>query len=48
MRARLEEQVKRATDRVWQTMDAYGTDMRTAAYIVALERLVKAMKARGI
>lgn len=29
-------------------MNKYGTNMRTVAYIVALEKLVNALKARGI
>ncbi|MDP3971029.1 MAG: Glu/Leu/Phe/Val dehydrogenase [bacterium] len=33
---------------VWDTMDRYGCDMRTAAYIVAAKRIEEAMLARGI
>lgn len=32
---------------VWKTKDDYKTDMRTAAFIVALEKIEKAMKLRG-
>jgi glutamate dehydrogenase (NAD(P)+) len=33
---------------VWMKKEEYKTDMRTAAYILALERVAEAMKARGI
>lgn len=45
---RLKIQITRALDNVWQYMQKYNTNMRTAAYIIAIERLVKALKIRGI
>lgn len=46
---RLEIQITNAFKKVWQTMkERNDRDMRTAAYIVAVERLVKALKVRGI
>jgi glutamate dehydrogenase/leucine dehydrogenase len=45
----LEKQIVGAFKKVWQTMENQGgNDMRTAAYIVAVERLVKALSVRGI
>lgn len=45
----LEKQIVGAFKKVWQTMEGQkNQDMRTAAYIVAVERLVKALKVRGI
>jgi len=47
--ANLEKQIVGAFKKVWQTMESQkNNDMRTAAYIVAVERLVKALKVRGI
>ena len=47
--ANLKKQLASAFNKVWQTMAAQGNkEMRTAAYIVAVERLVKALKVRGI
>jgi len=46
--AKLKKQIIRATDKVWQKMEKYGVNMRTAAYIVAIKKLVEAMKVRGI
>ncbi|MFH1427688.1 MAG: Glu/Leu/Phe/Val dehydrogenase [Patescibacteria group bacterium] len=40
--------ISKATDLVWQYMEKYKVNMRTAAYIVAIEKLVKALKIRGI
>jgi len=45
---RLKIQINRALENVWSYMQKYNTNMRTAAYIVAIERLVKALKIRGI
>ncbi|MFH0955716.1 MAG: Glu/Leu/Phe/Val dehydrogenase [Candidatus Falkowbacteria bacterium] len=45
----LKKQIIGAFKKVWQTMEAQkNRDMRTAAYIVAVERLVKALSVRGI
>lgn len=44
----LERQVGIATNRVWENTNNYGVDMRTAAYLVAIEKLVKALKVRGV
>lgn len=47
--ANLEKQIVGAFKKVWQAMEnRAGNDMRTAAYIVAVERLVKALSVRGI
>ena len=45
---RLEKQIMRAFSKVWQTMPQARGNMRLAAYIVAVDRLVKALKVRGI
>ena len=46
---RLEKKITSAFEKVWQTMEAQGNNrMRDAAYIVAVERLAKALKLRGI
>lgn len=46
---RLETQITNAFKKVWQTMEERANrDMRTAAYMVAVARLVKALKVRGI
>ncbi|MEI6596735.1 MAG: Glu/Leu/Phe/Val dehydrogenase [bacterium] len=45
----LEKQIVGAFKKVWQTMENQdNNDMRTAAYMVAVERLVKALSVRGI
>jgi len=45
----LEKQIIGAFNKVWQTMEAQNNrDMRTAAYMVAVEKLVKALSVRGI
>lgn len=47
--AHLKKQIDSAFDQVWQTMAKQkNSDMRTAAYMVAVERLVKALSVRGI
>ncbi len=47
--ANLEKQIVGAFNKVWQVMESQcGNDMRTAAYMVAAERLIKALKVRGI
>ncbi|MCX7781577.1 MAG: glutamate dehydrogenase [Negativicutes bacterium] len=45
--AREEEVMVAAFNKVWEAAAKYKTDMRVAAYIVALERLAEAMKLRG-
>lgn len=44
----LKEKINKATDLVWMQVQDYDINMRTAAYVVALERIVKALKVRGI
>lgn len=44
----LEEMLRGAFDNVWDIKEKYRTDMRTAAYIVAIERLRFAIEKRGI
>ena len=46
--AKLKKQITRAANHVWQMKERYGVDMRTAAYAVAIEKLVRALKVRGI
>lgn len=48
VRANLEQKISKATDRVYECMEEYDVNMRTAAYIIAIERLVKALKVRGV
>ncbi|MBU4375071.1 Glu/Leu/Phe/Val dehydrogenase, partial [Patescibacteria group bacterium] len=44
----LHKQINKATDLVWEYMNTYNTNMRTAAYIIAIEKLSKALKIRGV
>jgi glutamate dehydrogenase/leucine dehydrogenase len=45
----LRKQINQAFEKVWQTMESQGNNnMRDAAYLVAVERIVKALKLRGI
>ena len=44
----LQRQITNAFNKVWGTMDSCQSDMRMAAYIVAVERIIKALKIRGI
>ncbi|MDD4901510.1 MAG: glutamate dehydrogenase, partial [Patescibacteria group bacterium] len=48
VQSRLKEKITQATNLIWETKERYKVDMRTAAYIVAVERLKKAIKVRGI
>ncbi len=48
VRTNLDKQINRATDLVWQYMQDYNVDMRAAAYIIAIEKIVKALKIRGV
>jgi len=48
VQSRLKEKVTQAANLIWETKEKYKVDMRTAAYIVAVERLRKAIKVRGI
>jgi len=43
----LEKIMIRAFNRVWEEMDNYHTTVRMGAYLVALDRIVKAAKCRG-
>jgi len=45
---RLEVQMMKAFKKVWEAMGQAQGNMRLAAYIVAVDRLVKALKVRGI
>jgi glutamate dehydrogenase/leucine dehydrogenase len=36
-----------AFDKVWENKEKYNTDMRTAAYILAIERVAEALHAKG-
>ncbi len=44
----LEEMMEKAFNDVWNIKEKYDTDMRTAAYILAIERLSFAIHKRGI
>lgn len=44
----LEKVMKKAFDEVWRVHLEHGASLRTAAYMVALDRVVKANKIRGI
>ncbi len=48
VQAELIEKIIPATNKVWETASKYKVNLRTAAYIVAIEKLVKALKLRGI
>jgi glutamate dehydrogenase/leucine dehydrogenase len=48
VQGRLKEKITQATTLIWEIKEKYKVDMRTAAYIVAVERLRKAIKLRGI
>ncbi|MBI4812709.1 Glu/Leu/Phe/Val dehydrogenase [Candidatus Falkowbacteria bacterium] len=45
---RLKTQINKAFEAVWGAMEKYKVNMRTGAYIVAVEKLGKALKVRGI
>lgn len=45
---KLSDQINTATNKVWEAHERFDVNMRTAAYIVAIERLVKALKLRGV
>ncbi len=46
--SRLDQKMTFATQDVLNTHDKYKTDPRTAAYIIAMQRVLDAMKARGL
>jgi len=49
VQGRLKEQIGKAFKKVWQTMEIQGNrNMRDAAYMVAVGRLVEALRIRGI
>jgi glutamate dehydrogenase/leucine dehydrogenase len=45
---RLEEKMVAAFDAVWSTRDRFEVDARTAAYILAVERIMEARNLRGL
>ncbi|MBV9133909.1 MAG: Glu/Leu/Phe/Val dehydrogenase, partial [Chloroflexi bacterium] len=45
---RLEEKMVLAFDAVWSTRDRFEVDARTAAYILAVDRIMEARKLRGL
>jgi glutamate dehydrogenase (NAD(P)+) len=45
---RLEEKMVAAFDAVWSTRDRFDVDARTAAYILAVERIIEARSLRGL
>ena len=44
---KLEEKMQGAFEAVWASHEKYNTTLRMGAYIVALERVAAAMRARG-
>ncbi len=48
VKKRLEDVMNRATEEVWAMAEKEKVDMRTAAYMVALNKIVDAYKVRGI
>lgn len=46
--AKLKKQMVKSFNDVWDRKEKYGVDTRVAANILALERVVKAMKLRGV
>ena len=44
----LEDTMSDAFHKVYQTANRYGTDMRTGAYILAIDRVAEATRVRGI
>ncbi len=45
---KLEKKMRKAFKEVYDAMEKYGINSRQAAYVVALDRIVQAMEARGI
>jgi glutamate dehydrogenase (NAD(P)+) len=45
---RLEEKMVAAFDAVWSTKERFEVDVRTAAYILAVERIMEARRLRGL
>lgn len=48
VQSHLRSQLEKAFNNVWATKQKYNSNMRTAAYIVALEKITKALKLRGV
>ena len=44
---KLEKIIVDSFNAVWERKEKYGVDMRTAAFVLAVERISEAMKARG-
>lgn len=44
---KLEAVMRKSFDEIWEVKEKYKTDMRTAAYIISVGRVVQAMKDRG-
>jgi glutamate dehydrogenase/leucine dehydrogenase len=45
---RLEEKMVAAFDAVWRSKERFEVDARTAAYILAIERIIEARSLRGL
>jgi glutamate dehydrogenase/leucine dehydrogenase len=45
--SKLEGGMRKSFEEIWAVKEKYATDMRTAAYILAVERIAQAMKDRG-
>jgi glutamate dehydrogenase/leucine dehydrogenase len=46
--SRLEEKMVAAFDAVWSTRDRFDVNARTAAYILAVDRIIEARSLRGL
>jgi len=44
----LKKKINIATDKVWEKKNKYDVNMRTGAYVVAIKKLLEAIKLRGI
>ena len=47
-RNELDTRMKIAFDSTWEAANKYGTDLRTAAFVVSVERVATAFKLRGV
>lgn len=48
VKEKLSFQMGKAFEGIWERKEKYGVNMRTAAYIAAVEKLVEALRVRGI
>jgi len=45
---KLKNKMQKATNDIWETKNKYNTDMRTSAYIIAIKRIINAIKLKTI